>query len=72
MNDVPCCAATYEHVRGTGRHLAAHPTDVPHELPQRTEGVIDDTQIQKQSTFFNNTDGPKRNVMIVAALVYFK
>ena len=39
---------------------------------RRTVGVTDDTQIQKQSIFFNNTDRPERNVMIVAALVYFK
>ena len=30
MIHVPCCAATYDYDRGTGRHLAA----VPHELPQ--------------------------------------
>ena len=35
MYDEPCCcAATHELVRGTGRHLAAHPADVPDELPQ--------------------------------------
>ena len=34
MSDVPCFTATYEHVRGTGRHLAAHLADVPLELPQ--------------------------------------
>ena len=34
--DVHCCAATriHQHVCGGGRHLAALPADLPHELPQ--------------------------------------
>ena len=31
---VPCCAATYDSVRGAGRHLAGCHAEDPQELPQ--------------------------------------
>ena len=34
MTHVPCCAATYDSDRGTGRHLAACLAEDPQELPQ--------------------------------------
>ena len=34
MIHVPCCAATYDYDRGTGRLLAARLPEVLHELSQ--------------------------------------
>ena len=47
---VPCCAATYDYDRGTGRHLAANLPEELHELPQ----VISRWRLTKNSRIRNN------------------
>ena len=52
MKHVSCCAATYDSVRGAGRHLAACLGEDPHELPQ----VVMTRILKKASRFRNNNN----------------
>ena len=59
--DPCCCAATYVLV-GSGDSSLPDLLKYDKSSHRRTEGATDDTQIQKQSTHYNNTDGTLRNL----------